>query len=64
MFDGILNATLRQFPPLGLHKRISNFPYLLILLIRSKRKPPGLTPRFYSLEGELIHWVDKAKTCD
>ena len=29
---------LRKFPPLGLHKRIMNFPCLLILLIHTKHK--------------------------
>ena len=83
MFDRILNATLRRFPPLGLDKRISLSLCLslslslslspslylslclLILLIHTKNKTIrwnfALTPRFYSLEGELIHWVDKAK---
>ena len=28
------------------------------------RRNLGLTPRPYFLEGELIHWVNKAKTCD
>ena len=34
-------------------------------MICTKHKPIrwnfGLTPRLHSLEGELIHWVDKAK---
>ena len=51
--------------PLGLHIRILNSPCFLILLIYTKHKTIrwnlGLTPRFYSLEGELTHWVDMAK---
>ena len=53
-----------------LYKRIFNSPCFLILLIRTKYKTIrwnlgqwnlGLTPHFYSLEGELTNWVDKAK---
>ena len=51
--------------PLGLHIRILNSPCFQILLIHTKHKTIrwnfGLTRCFYSLEGELIHWVDKAK---
>ena len=66
MFHGILNGLcLRRFPPLGLHKRILNSLCLLILLIHSKHKTIrwnfGLSPSSYSLEGELIHWIDEAK---
>ena len=53
---------LRQFLPLGLHKRILNS---LCLLIHTKHKTIrwnlGLTPRLHSLEGDLIHWVGMAK---
>ena len=56
---------LRRLPSLDLYKRILNSPCFLILLIPTKHKTMrwnfGLTPRFYSLEGALIHWVDKAK---
>ena len=56
---------LRKFPPLGLHKRILNSLCLLILLIHTKHKTIrrnfGLSLCFYSLEGELIHWIDEAK---
>ena len=55
----------RKFPPLGYHKRILNSPYLLVLLIHTKHKTIrwnlGLNSRLHSLEGEFIHWVDKAK---
>ena len=65
MFDGILNAALSSFPPMGLYKQILNSLYFLILLIHNKRKIIrsnfGLTPRFYSLENELTNWDDKAK---
>ena len=66
MFARILNATLSESsPPLGLHKRILNSLCFLTLLIHTKHKIIrwnfGLTPRFYSLEGEVTHWVDKAK---
>ena len=57
-----------RFTPLGLYNRILNSPCLLVLLIHTKQKTIrwnfGLTSRFYSLEGELIHRVDKAITCD
>ena len=44
-----------------------NSPCLLILLIYIKHKTRwnfGLAPRVYFLKWELIHWVDKVKTCD
>ena len=54
-----------RFPSLVLYKRILNSPCFLILLIHTKYKAIrwifGLTPRFYSLEGELTQYVDKAK---
>ena len=60
---GILTINTR-FPPLGLHKRIVNSP-CVILFTHTKHKTIrwnlGLTPRLHFLEGELIHWVDKAK---
>ena len=60
-----MQLCLRRSPPLGLHIRILNSPCFLILLIHTKHKTIrwnfGLTPRFYSLEGELTHWVDKVK---
>ena len=45
-------------PLLGLYKRILNSSGRLIFLIHNKHK---MAPRLHSLEGELIHWVDKAK---
>ena len=55
----------RRFPPLGLHNRIFNCPCPLILLVHTKNKTVRwnleLTPRLHALEGELIHWVDKAE---
>ena len=39
MFDGVLNGLyLRRFPPLGLHKGILNYSWLLILLNHTKYK--------------------------
>ena len=65
MFDGILNATLPRFQPLGLYKQILNFPYFLILLIYNKHKIIRynfrLTSCFYFLENEHTNWEDKAK---
>ena len=56
MFDKILNATLRRFPPLGLHKgNLKLPPCLLILLIRAKHK----AIRWY--QGNFIDLAEKAK---
>ena len=54
MFVEILNTTLSEkVSTTGpTHK---NLEFSLLPNFR-------LTPRFYSLEGEIIHWVDKAKT--
>ena len=61
----VCQICLRRFPPLGLHKGILNSSCLLILLIHTihntVRCNIGLTPRSCFLEGELIHWVGKAK---
>ena len=60
-----MQICLRRFPPMASNKRILNSPCLLILLIHIKHKTIrwnfGLTPRFYSLERELIYWVDKVE---
>ena len=68
MFDRLLNTTLPEKVSqenLWLHKRILNSYGFLILLIHTKHKTLGwnfeLTPRFYSLKGELTHCIDKAK---
>ena len=54
MFVEILNVTLSEkVSTTGPTHKNLEFP-----LLPNFR----LTPRFYSLEGEIIHWVDKAKT--
>ena len=66
MFDRILNAILSErVSTTGVIQENLELPSFLILLIHTEHKTIrwnfGLTPRFYSLEGELTHWVDKAK---
>ena len=56
-----MRLCLRKFPPLRLQKAIFNSPCLLIHINTKTIWNLGLTPRPHSIEGELIHWVDKAK---
>ena len=62
--SGILAINTRS-PPVRLQKRILNSPCLLNLFTHTKHKTIrwnlGPTTRLHFLEGELIHWIDKAK---
>ena len=66
MFYGILNATLSdKVSTNGTAQKnleLSLPPHSLDSHQTQNNKMKFWTdPRFYSLEGELIHWVDKAK---
>ena len=57
MFGGILNATLSE----KVHKNLE-FPLLPNSLDSHQTQNNKIKFwTFYSLEGELTHWVDKAK---
>ena len=67
MFERILNATLSEgeVSTTGVTQESLDSPCLLIFLIHTKHTKTirwnfGLTSRLHFLEGELIHWVDKA----
>ena len=66
MFDRILNATLpERFSTTGVIQENLKLP-LLPNSLDSHQTQNNKTkfldgPRFYSLEGELTNWVDKAK---
>ena len=63
MFDGIVNGTLSE--KVSITGVILNSHSFVILLIHTKHKTIrwnfGLIPMFYSREGELTQYVDKAK---
>ena len=66
MFVEILNATLSEkVSTTGATHKNLEFPLLPNSLdshqSQNNKMNFRLTPRFYSLEGEIIHWVDKAK---
>ena len=64
--NGVSSHFTVEVSTTGVTQKNLELPCLLILLIHTKHKTIrsnlGLTPRLYSLEGELIHWVDKAKS--
>ena len=69
MFDGILNATLSEekVSTTGVTQRNLKIPlppnYLDSHQTQNNKIKSWieLTPRFHSFEGELIHWIGKAK---
>ena len=67
MFDGTINVALSEtVSNTGVTQANVELSLLrIILLIHTKHKTIrlnfGLTPWFYSLEGELANWIDKAK---
>ena len=69
MFDGILNATLSEMvSTTGVTQE--NLELSLPLHSLDSHQTQNIKmkfwndPRFYSNDGELTYWVDKAKTCD
>ena len=63
MFGGILNATLSEkVSPTGATHELPLLPNSLDSHQTQNNKMKFSTdPTFYSLEGELTHWLDKAK---